>query len=423
MTISRKSAEMFVLGVVAFILSGALQVIFASGSDLATEGDSRYEVILVFLYMAILIIGTIHFRRTTYGALHTPALMCLLVLSVLSAGWAQFPGEVLRRNVGLLGASLFGIVLGSRLSTEEQLKVFRWVFRIAAISSLILVLVYPDFGIMKEINPGAWRGIYNHKNILGGVMALAVLIEWLVPSRSMVSKIEKIASLSLYGLLLVFSDSITSLIAILLTLGVLYAFRIVRRQYGMPLPLLIVIGLTVGGFITANRETVTGLFGRSSDITGRTELWSWVVKMILSRPWLGFGFSGFWKGGSSESTFLEKAIGWSPMYSHNGYLEILLSLGLAGLVLFLWFVLGGLRRAVRQAETAESPVDLWPLAFLVYFLFHNFGECTILWQNSLEWAMCISVVVGADPRLRAPYESALEEPEAELTPATEYANV
>jgi exopolysaccharide production protein ExoQ len=218
----------------------------------------------------------------------------------------------------------------------------------------------------------------------------------------------------------VFSDSITSLIAILLTLGVLYAFRIVRRQYGMPLPLLIVIGLTVGGFIAANRETVTGLFGRSSDITGRTELWSWVVKMIASRPWLGFGFSGFWKGGSSESAFLEKAIGWSPMYSHNGYLEILLSLGLAGFLLFVWFALVGLKRAVKQAETAQSTTDLWPLAFLVYFLFHNFGECTILWQNSLEWAMCISVVVGAEPRLRAPYESVAEETEPELMPATEY---
>jgi len=420
MKISRKSTEIFVMGVIAFILSGALQVIFASGSDLAVEGDARYEVILTFLYLGIFIIGMIHFRRTTYGALHTPALMCLLVLAVLSAGWAQFPGEVLRRDIGLLGASLFGIVVGARLSTEEQLKLFRWVFRIAAILSLIVVLVDPGFGIMKEINPGAWRGIYNHKNILGGVMALAVLIEWLVPSRSTVAKIEKIASLSLYGLLLVFSDSITSLIAILLTIAVLYAFRIVRRQYGMPLPLLIVIGLIVGGFIAANRETVTGLFGRSSDITGRTELWSWVVRMILSRPWFGFGFSGFWKGGSSESAFLEKAIGWSPMYSHNGYLEILLSLGLAGFMLFIWFMLVGLKRAVRRAETAQSTGDLWPLAFLVYFLFHNFGECTILWQNSLEWAICVSVIVGAEPRLRAPYESMAQEAEPELMPATEY---
>ena len=88
----------------------------------------------------------------------------------------------------------------------------------------------------------------------------------------------------------------------------------------------------------------------------------------------------------------------------------------------------GLRRAVYQAETSESICDLWPLAFLVYFLIHNLGECTILWQNCLEWALCVAVVVGSDPVLRAPYEAAstesesdaAAEPDAAFAPEEEY---
>jgi O-antigen ligase len=99
-------------------------------------------------------------------------------------------------------------------------------------------------------------------------------------------------------------------------------------------------------------------------------------------------------------------------------LEILLSLGVAGLLLFLWFAGTGIRRAVVRAKAAESVQDLWPLAFLTFFLIHNLGECTILWQNSLEWALCVATVVGADPRLHARFDPALagEDDLLEATP-------
>jgi len=69
----------------------------------------------------------------------------------------------------------------------------------------------------------------------------------------------------------------------------------------------------------------------------------------------------------------------------------------------------GLWRAVRMSKAAECIQDLWPLAFLVFFLIHNMAEVTILWQNCLEWGLCVATVVSADPRLRASLEPAWEE--------------
>ena len=253
-------------------------------------------------------------------------------------------------------------------------------------------------------------------------MALAVLVEWLHPTSAVLSKILKAAWLGLYGVLLLKSNSITAALAIVLALALLYVVRICHGQYRIPLPAVIATAAFVGAFLYEGKASITTALGRSSDITGRTELWHWVVAMILSRPWLGYGFSGFWRGGSSEYASVERAIGWSPIYSHNGYLEITLSLGVAGLLLFVWMAVVGLRRAFDQAQHGESAASYWPLAFLLYFLVHNLGECTILWQNSLEWALCVSVVVCADPVLRAAWRTE-DVPQAEVAVAStqEYA--
>jgi exopolysaccharide production protein ExoQ len=125
-------------------------------------------------------------------------------------------------------------------------------------------------------------------------------------------------------------------------------------------------------------------------------LWRFVGSMILARPVLGYGFSGFWGGASMESFAVENYVGWSPTYSHNGYLEILLNLGIVGTGLFLIFLWKGLTRTVHLAGERIVKEDLWPLAFLIFFVVHNLAECTIIWQNCFEWSLCIATVISSD---------------------------
>jgi len=253
-------------------------------------------------------------------------------------------------------------------------------------------------------------------------MALAILVEWHVHVQTARSRILKAFWLTAYGVLLLFSDSATSLVAVLATLLLLYTVKAFRYQYGLLAPALTITGIFSAVFYALNKDSVTGVLGRSSDLTGRIDLWHWVGAMILKRPWLGYGFSGFWRGASDGSAVVEAHVGWSPVYAHNGYLEILLSLGLAGLLLFLWVAAIGVRRSLIRARAARSIQDLWPLAFLVFFLIHNLAECTILQQNCLEWALCIAVVVGSDPVPReiAEVEVADSTTDVMFSPTAEY---
>lgn len=432
--ISKRCFASAILGLVALFLSGAALRVFSGGyMDLVTSGDRRFEIILSVLYCAVALIGLTHLRQTVRSALSVPALLCLLLLAFLSSLWADLPGLVLRRTIGLAGATAFGVVLASRLDFEGQLGLLRRIFRIAAFSTLAawafglalgINIVSGESTTIKgyqiQIEEGAWRGIFNHKNALGAAMALAFLVEWYMPGCAKKSRISRALWLSAYAGLLFLSHSVTSFVAVGLTLLLMSSFSTFRHQYRLILPVLLLVTIFSGAVIALNTTSITGILGRSADLSGRIDLWHWVGIMILERPILGYGFSGFWKGASDFSTVIETRIGWSPEYAHNGYLELLLSLGIAGLLLFLWFAGTGIRRAVIRAKTAESVQDLWPLAFLIFFLIHNLSECTILWQNSLEWAICVATVVGAGQRLHTHFETVSAEENVILGATPEY---
>jgi exopolysaccharide production protein ExoQ len=432
--LTRRLVEHATLGTAAFALSGAFVRFFASGQDTATSGDKRVEMVLAFFYAAVFLVGFLHFKQTLRAAFRAPALFGLLALACASALWANLPGFVLRRAVGVAGASLVGLVLASRLTLDELLRLLGRVFRIATALSLtvwalslaginLAVMGTSSNSVAGDAEAGALRGIFEHKNGLGAVMALAILVEWHLPVNSVRARNVKALWLAAYGALLVFSNSATALVAVVGTLLLMHAVKAFRYQYGLLVPTLSIIGLFSGVFFMLNRDSLMGLLGRSSDLTGRSDLWHWVTVMILKRPWLGYGFSGFWRGASDQSAVVEAHIGWSPVYSHNGYMEILLSLGFVGLALFAWVAGIGSWRALIRAKSARSIEDLWPLAFMVFFLIHNLAECTILLQNNLEWALCVAVVVGSSPSLQTSTEADVPDsgPDIVLSASEEYA--
>ena len=396
MKIPRNGIEYFVLGASAFVLSGAVLGMFLPSQGLE-EGNPAFKFILATLYLAV---GIIAFGRTQLRQVaRNPALLALLILTCLSALWATTPGLSLQRSLAVIGASLVGIVLVTRFTMEEQLRLLSWVFRLGAVSSAICIIVAPGLAFAD----GAAQGVFNHKNVMGDIMALAIVVEYFLPAAGMAAKIGKGMWLGAYLVLLILSKSATSLIAVLFALLIIRAYRVLRVRVSVPLALLIpatVLAISFAVVIFVGGESLMRMLGRSSDLTGRTELWGIVVTMILKRPLLGYGYSSFWGGAAPESSIVESEIGWTPVYSHSGYLETLLSLGLVGFVLLLIVLATGFRRALRAAENGQAAYDLWPLAFLIFFVIHNLGECTVLWQNSLEWALCVGVIIGSEQRAR-----------------------
>jgi len=100
----------------------------------------------------------------------------------------------------------------------------------------------------------------------------------------------------------------SAIVTVILTLLGVWVVRVLCGRYRIPIAAIAAFAILA---ITA--VTVTGVrsgdilesLGRSSDLTGRTELWSAVTDAMLERPVLGYGFSGFWKGASSGSEIVQ----------------------------------------------------------------------------------------------------------------------
>ena len=398
---NRRFVELIVLGSCAFLLSQALLSMILEPGASAAEGNPVWRTILSVSYLSVGLILVPYYRETIYVIRRNWPLVLLVILALSSCIWAFQPTLVFRRSLAVFGATLFGLALSLRCSLQDQLRFMSWLFRIVAVLSLICVALAPSYGVFE----GEWRGIFQHKNILGSVMALSVLVEWHLPADTPLSRILNRVSLILSLVLLVFSRSVTPAVALVGALMFISIYKVAARRFRVPLYaivlatfVMIASGLAV---LLVDSEKVVGALGKSSDLTGRTEIWSGALSFVREHPLLGYGYWGFWSGASPDSIALERLMGTSIMYSHNGYVEILLTLGFVGFVLTLAFLACGIKRAYNCSRNNPFGVDLWPLAFLLFLILHNVGECTLLVQD-LEWSLCVATVISTDHVLFVP---------------------
>src|SRR5215467_1522124 len=397
----KRRLELMVLGGAAFVLSGAVLSLVLDTEGTALEGNPAWRLVLAVTYLGVALVLLPWYRDALFVVRRNWSLVALLLLALLSSLWSEMPDLVLRKCIALFGMTLYGVALAVRVSLQEQLRVLSWLFRILAVLSLACVLLLPAYGISKE---GDWMGVFDYKNALGSAMGLSLLIESQVPAHTGLSRVLKALFMLLSAVLLLNSDSVTPAVVLIVALVLLNIYKFAALRLHVPLYVLVVIVVILGSvglsLLVSNSDRVTALLGRSSNLTGRTEIWSLVLSFIPQRPILGYGYSGFWLGASPESLVVNRVMRGPVMYSHNGYLEMLLTLGAIGLLLTLILIGSGVKRALYLSRHSFSSTALWPLAFLLYFIIHNAGECTIMVQD-IEWALCVSCIIGADPLLFA----------------------
>jgi exopolysaccharide production protein ExoQ len=396
---SRKLFEWIALMGCAFILTKAVLSYVLDPDETPTQGNPAWRMILAISYIGLVLVLIPWYRETLFVLRRNWSLLAMVLLALLSSLWAYMPDLVLRKSIGLYGATLLGIALAVRVSFTDQLRMMSWLFRAIGVLSLAGVLLFPSLTVTEE---GQWMGVFSYKNALGSVLGLSLLVEWQRRAETPVSKMLKVLAVTLYLVLLTHSDSVTPTLALIGTLLLIESYKFARFRVGLPqyaifvaISIVVALGFTL---LVTNSDSVMGAVGRSSNLTGRTEIWALVLSFIPQRPILGYGYDGFWLGASPESFVVDRIMRWSVTYSHNGYLEQLLNLGVVGLAVTLTFLGIGMKRTLDFSERRQSFIGVWPLAFLVYFILHNTAECTIMMQD-IEWALCVSCVVGTDPLL------------------------
>ena len=339
-----------------------------------------------------------------YGAflnalwLATPLLLWPL-LAGLSYFWSDLPGHSLRTTVQLGMTVLISIYIGARFSLFDLVRALFVVLVVTGLLSLVAILAQSSFAY--DLN-GVARGIFPHKNVLGGRMVLLLICCLLLFTagwhRAVVS-----AAAAISVTLIAYSESGT---AIVMTLGLAgLAPVLLTRHAAAPLRLLAYLAALLAISLAAWSLLAFGLdpvamalqaLGKESTLTGRSLLWDFASGLIEARPLLGSGFDAFWNGGDgSAGRFVQYALQQDVMNFHNSYLDIAVQLGLVGLLVAAVFLVLFAWRALALLYIDRRAITAFPALFLAFVTVYSLSEYAVFRQHALIQILLGAVYVSA----------------------------
>jgi O-antigen ligase len=243
------------------------------------------------------------------------------------------------------------------------------------------------------VNAGDWRGLWFEKNAMGAIMAVSVLASIATAILRPDQRLRWMLNAGLCLGLVVMSRSGTALITIGLILGAATALAVMRRGPAPGVITIFVLG-AVGFGAAAAQALAPGVFltllGKDPTLTGRTDIWAAILRQAAAHPWLGFGYAAFWEKTSAPANFVRAETGWMVPSAHNGWLDMLVQLGVVGVALCAALLLLGYGLALRRA--LDDRDGDWALIYLSIFLITSVSESVLMQRNSLNWTLCIATL-------------------------------
>lgn len=363
-----------------FLCTGALIPMLINGpDDLRDINEDRSQLLNIILLFVNLSYVFFHFFSRPISKKGLKLLLLPLAISCyafLSLLWSESPIRSGVIGFFLIVQVIAILFIAKDMSIEEFFEGTAYICIIATAISLVFILVIPAYGTMNVIHPGAWQGVFVHKNVLGrfAVFSFITLLVYFSWKRNGISFIGLLLSI----ILTIGSTSATAIIGLVLG-GMLYVLLRLRSKL---LVLIVAVSILIAGtaFWVSISDDVASYFDKSATLSGRTTLWDLSVSSINERPLSGFGMGAFWS--SIQAELIRDETNWFVPHAHNGFLEIGLQLGYPGMAMFIALLLLALYRATAYYLRSESPLRIWPLLYMFFALLYGIGEANYLRPNS-----------------------------------------
>jgi exopolysaccharide production protein ExoQ len=151
------------------------------------------------------------------------------------------------------------------------------------------------------------------------------------------------------------SNSGTACVTILIVIALDRQIALLRRKGGARLIgiglLLINTPLTV--WLLLYPTSLLDLLGKDPTLTGRTELWEYVITYINQRPAIGWG-GAFRSDANPAANEISNALGWGVTEAYSGLLELLQELGHTSTSIFALLFVRTIYLGVRNINYAAS---------------------------------------------------------------------
>ena len=157
-----------------------------------------------------------------------------------------------------------------------------------------------------------------------------------------------------------------------------YRFRS-RRAFGRVVATT-VVGAVAGAAVLATWWTpILRFFGRDPSLTGRVDLWRAVLDWWSGSPLLGRGWMGYWQPWVAPYGHLFERKGVVYLQAHDVWLDVLMQLGVVGLLTWAAIQYAGFKSTLRWAD-GNRALRVAPFLILCALFGQGLAESRPLYQ-------------------------------------------
>lgn len=324
-------------------------------------------------------------------------LFALPALCLVSSVWADNSMAALRYGTLIGLAMTVGAGIAARLDARQvAVAVLLSQGALAVASALTMTKIW----IGGAEGGLALVGVFPHKNILAQRMVFLALAGLAVAFSAGYRPVFRVAALgglmlALFLITQTISATAVILLAGALPLGLVLAvlWRPAVQVRGMRPAMLfggtaaLVLGLLVLTNLFGISPIEDGLdaFGKDKSLTGRTVIWAAGNEAIAEHPLLGVGAGNFWLADNFAAVRLA-----DRFYSadgafrfHNAYYEVIVHLGLIGLLVALYVYLRGVLLVVSAWWRNQQGADIFFLLLIAVVFVRSFTESELFYALAL----------------------------------------
>ena len=330
--------------------------------------------------------------KRSLQVLNTPVLF-FLSWCVLSLSWTQ-DLELTAKRLILLIIVYCAIFSGvCDIGAKRSINLMRSILVAILVMNFIVVFSVPEIG--RHVAPaiGLWRGLMANKNIAGMLCAITIIMfvfdSVKVPSAIRVSVI--CASLVFFYEAWSKTTWISLPIALASGASILILQRyqssllVSRRYIVRGTQILTATFVLVLLIATLQQDAFLSLTEDTTAVTMRAAIWRPMIQFYLAHPVLGSGYGSYWDPATNLlAPTAAKAGIWKDVdQGHNGYLDLLVQIGLPGLALALYAAIVWPISELSSIMARQPRRTALIVSLVVFVLIENLSESSLFADDSI----------------------------------------
>ena len=366
------------------LVAAVLMLAFAGDALRYTIGWTGYAAVVALLL--VLLGVALSRRRSALRLRHLPTILLAFAgWCALSIAWSQYRPETALASAVQLATAFAGTAIAVSLTRYQFIRAAGAAFRGLVHGSLLFelgVAIWSPGGIVppaylwsgdlqRMLGPdapstpaqmpahffwshgdlltgGALQGLPGNRNLLAMVALIALVITVAELWDRQLGRVAGALGILAAAFALWRSDSVTVYVAIafvLLAVALVSAGRRLRRPGRWLMYLVVGTVLVVGAtLVVLNNDEIFAQMNRTSDMSGRGDIWRAVLALGATAPLGGIGWIGYWAPWLPQYAQLGVVNGTAYHQAHNAFLDVGLQTGAVGVIFFAVLVLTTLIR-------------------------------------------------------------------------------